>query len=210
MQIVFKTNQHPYDYAEPDPHDDTAEGSKFCGVYPDAPSKCPFKDCGINIKMKKHGFYTRYLLTLIFAGKIKIRRYICEKCMHTVSMLPSFCLSQYIYGLDLIIELMSHALREKSISGTVKKFNKTFNCITIKQIKQYLNRLRRNRKLIQYGFNQISPGIIKNDDSPGDIEWTRRILTGKRPILTPESNADFHKATGKSFMSMHNKIAQSV
>ena len=75
MQIVFKTNQHPHDYAAPDPHDNTAEEKNFCGMYPDAPSKCPFKDCGIHGQMKKHGFYTRYLLTLIFAGKIRISAY---------------------------------------------------------------------------------------------------------------------------------------
>ena len=200
MQHVFNSQQRPQDYC-------TDSDGKFCGKFPGAPSKCPFKNCGIPMPMKKHGYYCRCLITFGFSGEIKIRRYICGKCGRTVSMLPSFCLAWYTYGVEIIVSLMRQAVETGSINNAVKAYSAYFECITRRQVKQYLSRLKRNRVLIQYGFNQISPGIIKNDDSPGDIEWTRRILVGKRPILTPESNTKFHNTMGISYMSTRNRIA---
>ena len=201
MQIVFKTQQKPQDY--------TADSNDFCGEYPDAPLKCLFKDCNKPIPMKKHGYYFRYLITIIYCGRIKIRRYKCSKCGRTVSMLPAFCLAYYTYGVEIIISLIKQAITE-SIRKAVndhRAARRHTNPISRNHVRRYLTRLRRNRTLIQYGFNQISPGAVKIDDSPGDIEWTRRILTGKRCALCPETNADFHKEMGMSFMSTHNNIA---
>jgi len=198
MQTVFNSQQKPQDYYADD---------NFCGRFPDAPNKCPFKDCLIAMPMKKHGYYRRYLIMAKFAGLLKIRRYVCPKCGRTVSMLPSFCLPRYTYGVEFIVCLMYIAIITGSKKKAAETFSKTVQCITRKQIRQYLSRLCQNRTLIQYGFDQISPGVVKDDDSPGDNEWTRRILVGKRPTLCPESNAEFHKAMGISFMSTRNRIA---
>jgi hypothetical protein len=119
-------------------------------------------------------------------------------------MLPSFSLSRYTYGVEIIVELMYEAIKT-SIRKAAAKYSDVIAGISRKQIAMYLSRLRRNRSLIQYGFNQISPGSI--EDTPGDTEWTRRLLLGNRPTLCPESNAEFHNTVGKSFMSTRNKIA---
>jgi len=45
------------------------------GKYQVASKKCPHSSCGIPMKMKKNGFYTRVVITITFAGQIRIRRY---------------------------------------------------------------------------------------------------------------------------------------
>jgi len=197
MQIIFMSEQEPELYAN----------KAGTGKYPDAPTKCPFKDCGINLTMNKNGFYRRYLITNTYTGTIRIRRYKCPKCKRTVSMLPSFCLAGYTYSIEFIIMLLLQVIRSGSIKRTVAEWQTKARGVSHRLIGKYFNRLRNNRKLIQYGINQISPGNINIGRIPGDTEWTKSFLNGIRPNLSPEFNADFHKTTGKSFMSLNNTVA---
>jgi len=57
--------------------------------------------------LKKHGYYSRYLITVDFEGEIMIRRYCCPECRRTVSLLPSFCHPKRTYGILAIIGLLS-------------------------------------------------------------------------------------------------------
>jgi transposase-like protein len=197
MQTIFLSNHTPEDYVE-------RNGN---GIYPDAPKKCPFKTCGIPIEMKKHGYYFRFLVTIAFTGRIRIRRYKCPKCGKTLSMLPSFCLSGLTYGIKLVVTMLLEALKSGSIRKTVHEWRKHVGNITRKLIRKYLLRLYNNRRMIQYGINQLSPDNMALGRISGDAEWTKSFLDGIRHNLSPELNADFHKVTGKSFMSLHNKIA---
>jgi hypothetical protein len=197
MQNIFLSNQKPEEYVE----------KNGAGKYPAAPKKCPHSDCGIPLKMKKNGFYTRALITLTFAGRIRIRRYKCPKCGGTVSMLPSFCVAGFTYGVEFIITLLQHVINTGSIKKTVKKWRIRFESISRRLVSKYMTRLRNNRKMIQYGINQLSPDNIGLGRMPGDNDWTKSFLFGIRPSLCPEFNADFQKITGKSFMSLQNSIA---
>jgi len=197
MQNIFLSKHKPEDYVEKD-----------CkGKYPPAPKKCPHKGCGVNVEMKKHGFYSRYLTTLRFRGLIRIRRYRCPKCGRTISMLPSFCIPRLSFGAVFIVMLLRYTLTAGSISKAAKTFCAYIGSISRRLISKYLSRLRANRQLIQYGLNQLSPDNIALGRLSGDAEWTKSFLDGIRPNLFPEFNADFHKITGKSFMSLQNRIA---
>jgi len=197
MQNIFLSNQKPEDYVK----------KNNTGKYPAAPKKCPHSDCGIPIQMKKNGFYTRVVITLTFTGRIRIRRYKCLKCGRTVSMLPSFCVAGFTYGVEFIITLLQHVINIGSIKKTVKKWRSRFESISRRLVSKYMTRLRNNRKMIQYGINQLSPDNIGLGRMPGDNDWTKSFLFGIRPRLCPEFNADFQKITGKSFMSLQNSIA---
>jgi len=197
MQNIFLSEYKPEDYATKGKAD----------KYPDAPKKCPYGDCGINLKMKKHGFYSRFLRTITFAGWIRIRRYKCSKCGRTLSMLPSFCVAGMSYSVDFIMALLQYVINTGSIKKTVNEWSAIGVDISRRLVGKYLSRLRKNRRLIQYGLNQLSPGNIELGRLPGDTEWTKSFLYGMRPNLSPEFNANFHKTTGKSFMSPYNKIA---
>lgn len=197
MQIVFDTQQQPSDYAD----------KHGAGVYPDAPARCLHPGCGIPVPMAKSGFYRRHVITSIFTGLIRIRRYKCKICGHTVSMLPSFCVPRHVYGVVFIVCLMAEAIRS-SKRRAARVYQSISGAASRRQVSLYLFRLRQNRKFIEYGFNQLSPGGAGIGDPPGDIEWTERLLCAERaPRFWPETNAKFHKTMGKSFMSTQNRVA---
>src|SRR5260370_37365771 len=59
---------------------------------PDAhrPGHCP--QCHTKHPLSAHGFYTRTLIDAAFDGVIRVRRYLCNACQRTVSLLPEFIL----------------------------------------------------------------------------------------------------------------------
>ena len=200
MQNIFMSKHKPEDYTEKGGAD----------KYPEAPKKCPYGDCGINLEMKKNGYYNRTLITIANTYLIRIRRYICRKCGRTLSMLPSFCVAGISYSVEFIVSLLQYVINKGSIKKTVREWRVIAATVSRRLISKYLARLRNNRGMIQYGINQLSPDNISLGRMPGDTEWTKSFLGGLRPNLSPEFNANFHKITGKSFMSLHNRIAQPV
>ena len=54
------------------------------------PHQCP--QCQAKQPLAAHGFYTRTLIDSAFDGWIRVRRYLCEACRRTVSLLPEFAL----------------------------------------------------------------------------------------------------------------------
>jgi Domain of unknown function (DUF6431) len=54
------------------------------------PQQCP--QCQAKQPLAAHGFYTRTLIDSAFDGWIRVRRYLCEACRRTVSLLPEFAL----------------------------------------------------------------------------------------------------------------------
>lgn len=54
------------------------------------PAACP--QCQANQPLTAHGFYTRTIVDTGFDGSIRIRRYLCQLCRRTVSLLPEFAL----------------------------------------------------------------------------------------------------------------------
>ena len=200
MQNIFMSKQKPEDYIE--------KGGD--GKYPSAPKKCPYGDCGVNLEMKKNGFYIRMLITIAYTYWIRIRRYKCPKCGRTLSMLPSFCVAGISYSVEFIVSLLQYVINKGSIKKTVREWRAIAATISRRLISKYMARLRNNRGLIQYVINQLSPDNISLGQLSGDTEWTKSFLGGMRPSLSPEFNANFHKITGKSFMSLHNRIAQPV
>jgi hypothetical protein len=200
MQNIFMSKYRPEDYVE--------KGG--IGEYPAAPKKCPFGDCGINLEMKKNGFYIRVLITITITYRIRIRRYKCPKCGRTLSMMPSFCIAGISYSIDFIVALLQYVINKCSIKRTVREWRAIAVSISRRLITKHLARLRNNRSLIQYGLNQLSPDNISLGRLSGGTEWTKGFLSGMRPSLCPEFNANFHKITGKSFMSVHDTISQPV
>lgn len=54
------------------------------------PSCCP--QCPAKDPLTAHGFYSRTLIDVAFDGWIRVRRYLCQTCRRTVSLLPEFVL----------------------------------------------------------------------------------------------------------------------
>lgn len=54
------------------------------------PRQCP--QCRAKHPLTAHGFYLRTIIDAAFDGEIRVRRYLCEACRRTVSLLPEFAL----------------------------------------------------------------------------------------------------------------------
>jgi transposase-like protein len=69
---------------------------------PDAhrPGHCP--QCQTKRPLTAHGFYTRTLIDATFDGVIRVRRYLCQACKRTVSLLPEFVLPYLRSSLTVI------------------------------------------------------------------------------------------------------------
>jgi len=69
---------------------------------PDAhrPGHCP--QCQTKHPLSAHGFYTRTLIDATFDGVIRVRRYLCNACQRTVSLLPEFILPYLRSSLTVI------------------------------------------------------------------------------------------------------------
>jgi len=89
--------------------------------FPDLAGKiCP--QC-VDGFLRKHGYYKRYLITIGFIGLILIRRYICDACGKTVSLLPSFAHPRRTYGIAPIIGvLMLFYAEGKGVMDSVRCF----------------------------------------------------------------------------------------
>jgi hypothetical protein len=64
------------------------------------PGQCP--QCQAKHPLTAHGFYTRTLVDSNFDGSIRVRRYLCETCKRTVSLLPEFALPYLRFSIAVI------------------------------------------------------------------------------------------------------------
>lgn len=73
------------------------------------PSHCP--QCHAKRPLRAHGSYTRTVIDTAYDGVIRVRRYLCQSCKRTVSLLPEFVLpylrsSIAVIALFLLLRLL--------------------------------------------------------------------------------------------------------
>ena len=88
---------------------------------PDAyrPDHCP--QCQDKNPLTAHGFYTRTLIDTAFDGIIRVRRYLCNACQRTVSLLPEFVLPYLRSSLIVIaLFLVARLLRGQTIKAAAQ------------------------------------------------------------------------------------------
>ena len=64
------------------------------------PTSCP--ECGALHSFIGHGFYVRFALDADHVFELRIKRWYCKSCQHTLSLLPSFLLRYRHYVLAVI------------------------------------------------------------------------------------------------------------
>ena len=200
MQYLFYTDKPPEVYsAELPPQDDS--------LYPPPLLKCPHRDCHMPVRLEKHGYYKRWLVTETFQGRIRIRRYVCPVCGKTVSVMPAFCIPYFQYGTAVIVNSVWSSFESGSVMQAAREWSQQVPGITRRHITYYRGRMCKNRQFIQYGINAMPPAPVELGRIPGDIEWTKRFLCEIRPQNILTFNADFQNTTRSSFMSYHNMVA---
>ncbi len=69
--------------------------------------QCPAKD-----PLTAHGFYSRTIVDQAFDGLIRIRRYLCQACQRTVSLLPEWALPFMRFSISAIARTVKARLVE--------------------------------------------------------------------------------------------------
>jgi len=82
------------------------------------PTHCP--QCQVKHRLTAHGFYTRTLIDTAFDGLIRVRRYLCEACRRTVSLLPEFALPYLRSSVTVIaLFLLARLLQAKTLAAAL-------------------------------------------------------------------------------------------
>jgi len=82
------------------------------------PAHCP--QCQAKHPLTAHGFYTRTIVDAAFDGLIRVRRYLCEVCKRTVSLLPEFALPYLRSSVTLIaLFLVARLLQAKTLAAAL-------------------------------------------------------------------------------------------
>jgi transposase-like protein len=80
------------------------------------PDHCP--QCHAKQPLTAHGFYTRTLIDTAFDGVIRVRRYLCQACRRTVSLLPEFVLPYLRSSLTVIaLFLVARLFLAQTLNG---------------------------------------------------------------------------------------------
>jgi transposase-like protein len=83
------------------------------------PRHCP--QCHAKHPLTAHGFYTRTLTDTAFDGVIRVRRYLCQACRRTVSLLPEFTLPYLRSSLMMIaVFLIARLLQGQTIERAAR------------------------------------------------------------------------------------------
>src|SRR5438132_6272264 len=83
------------------------------------PGHCP--QCHTKHPLTAHGFYTRTLIDAAFDGIIRVRRYLCQACRRTVSLLPEFILPYLRSSLTVIaLFLVARLLLAQTLNGPTR------------------------------------------------------------------------------------------
>jgi hypothetical protein len=68
------------------------------------PDHCP--QCEDRNPLTGHGFYSRTLVEIGFEGVIRVRRYLCNSCSRTTSLLPDFALPWLRFSISVITQFL--------------------------------------------------------------------------------------------------------
>jgi transposase-like protein len=82
------------------------------------PNHCPL--CQAKHPLTAHGFYSRTIVDSDFDGVIRVRRYLCQTCRRTVSLLPEFALPYLRSSIAVIaLFLVARLLQTKPLKAAL-------------------------------------------------------------------------------------------
>jgi hypothetical protein len=82
------------------------------------PAHCP--QCQAKRPLTAHGCYTRTIIDTAFDGLIPVRRYLCQVCRRTVSLLPEFALPYLRSSITVIaVFLIARLLQAQTLAASL-------------------------------------------------------------------------------------------
>lgn len=162
---------------------------------------CPNPSCCYEGRLRRHGFYSRNVLSLTGTYIIFIQRYYCPFCRRTTSLLPSFLASRFQYSISCIIftfiQLGICNLSFKSIAEKINLRAKRSE-MSYQHISFYWKRLLQNRPMIT-GFLGSKGIVLNNQES---AFWLKDFVYEiYRHIGLAQFNSEHFNFQGRHFMS---------
>lgn len=157
---------------------------------------CPNPSCPYKGRLRHHGFYERYLLSLLTTYLIVIQRYYCPRCKFTVSLLPSFLVERFQYSLSYIFYVIYLRFIRCWALGRIATFLNSCGRpeFSVQHVVFYLGRLSENFTLVR--------GLLGSWDmvvgSHPDRAFVYLVL---KPTMLRRLNVDFFALNSMSFMA---------
>jgi transposase-like protein len=86
------------------------------------PGHCP--QCHAKRPLHAHGCYTRTIVDAAYDGIIRVRRYLCQACKRTVSLLPEFALPYLRSSVAVVaLFLLTRLLKAQTLAAAAKAVN---------------------------------------------------------------------------------------
>jgi transposase-like protein len=83
------------------------------------PDHCP--QCHAKNQLHAHGCYTRTIIDAAYDGIIRVRRYLCQACKRTVSLLPEFALPYLRSSIAVVaVLLLTRLLQAQTLAAAAK------------------------------------------------------------------------------------------
>jgi transposase-like protein len=141
------------------------------------PDHCP--QCQAKHPLTAHGFYTRTLIDTDFDGPIPVRRYLCQSCQRTVSLLPEFILPYLRSSILLIgLFLLARLLHAQTLATAV-----TTASMPYQRGQFWIRRFRRQAETLCFALAALTLPPVGVAPQSGSQRPPRRILSGRRARL---------------------------
>ena len=111
------------------------------------PDHCP--QCQAKRPLTAHGFYRRTLTDLTFDGILRVRRYLCQCCQRTVSLLPEFALPYLRFSLVVIaLFLIARLLDGRTLQASLQTVAAAKGWVSYQRGQFWVRRFRRQAETL--------------------------------------------------------------
>jgi transposase-like protein len=123
------------------------------------PHACP--QCQAQHPLAAHGFYSRTLIDEAFDGIIRVRRYLCQECKRTVSLLPQFVLPYLRASIAVIaLFLLARLLHGQTLAAARKA---TQTSMPYQRGQFWIRRFRRQAEALCAALAALTPPALAPD-----------------------------------------------
>jgi transposase-like protein len=123
------------------------------------PRDCP--QCRAKQPLISHGFYRRTLVDPTFDGFIRVRRYLCQLCKRTVSLLPEFALPWLRFSLTVLsVFLTARLLLGLSLAAAIAR---TALPMPYQRCQFWIRRFLRQAPALGLSLTPLTPPVTATD-----------------------------------------------
>jgi hypothetical protein len=100
--------------------------------------------------MRAHGLYSRTIVDETFDGVIRVRRYLCQACRRTVSLLPEWALPYMRFSIASI----GQTLKARLMDGRVWKAGEAYQ-----RAQQWVRRFEKQAESLSAAMTALTPPV---------------------------------------------------